>query len=262
MNEQLVTQEENMPVGIGGDNLIQMAEQAEKRVDAIIRIKRAALKVTNERDWSNQNGNPYLEGSGSEKVARLFGISWSIDPPVITNNEDGHFSYTYKGYFSLGSATIEFEGSRGSDDGFFSRGDKLPPSEIDKNDVKKSALTNTIGNGVTRILGIRNLSWEDLKNAGLDIEKIKKIDYTKPEMSGEAKDLKTEISKMLSEMSGNDEKKIENLILKHTSFVSKDGKEVIGKTSLVGLSEKSIPVVYGKIKTAYEAWKGTENEPV
>lgn len=260
MNNEVIN-DENMPVGIGGDNLIQMAELAEKRVDAINRIKRAALKVTNPRDWTNQNGNPYLQVSGSEKVARLFGISWRIDEPQLTTEEGGHFSYTYKGYFSLGTASIEFEGSRGSKDGFFSHGDKLPVSEIDKNDVKKAALTNTIGNGVTRILGIRNLSWEDLKEAGINVDNIAKIDYKKAEMSDKAKDLRTEIGKMLMEMAGDNKETASILLFEHTSFVSKDGKTVAGKSSLADLSEKAIPVTYGKVTEAYTKWKGAKNEP-
>jgi len=248
---------ENLPTGIGADNLIQMAESAEKRVDAINRIKRVALKVTNARDWTNQNGNPYLQVSGSEKVARLFGISWRIDEPQLTTEEDGHFSYGYKGYFTFGLATIEFEGSRGSKDPFFSKshGKDIPPSEIDRNSVKKAALTNTIGNGVTRILGIRNLSWEDLKDAGIDISKMAKIDYGKAEMSSEAKDLRKKIGKMLMEMAGSNKAAASKLLMKYTSFVGKDGKEVKGKSSITGLSEKAIPVTYGKIKETYGEWK-------
>ncbi len=248
---------ENLPVGIGADNLIQMAEFAEKRVDAINRIKRVALKVTNVRDWTNQNGNPYLQVSGSEKVARLFGISWRIDEPQLTTEENGHFSYVYKGYFNFGLATIEFEGSRGSRDPFFSKshGKDIPPSEIDRNSVKKAALTNTIGNGVTRILGIRNLSWEDLKDAGIDISKMAKVDYGKAEMTEEAKDLRKKIGKMLMEMAGSNKTLASKLLIKYTSFVSKKGEEVKGKSSITGLSEKAIPVTYGKVQKAYEEWK-------
>ena len=247
---------ENLPVGIGADNLIQMAELAEKRVEAINRIKRAALRVTNARDWTNQNGNPYLQVSGGEKVARLFGISWRIDEPQLTTYEDGHFSFTYKGYFTFGLATIEFEGSRSSRDPFFSKahGKDIPPSEIDRNDIKKAALTNTIGNGVTRILGIRNLSWDDLKDSGIDISKIIKIEYAKTEMTEEVKDLRKKIGKMLMEMAGNNKNRASELLMRYTSFVSKDGKEVKGKSSLTGLSEKAIPVTYGKIEEAYEKW--------
>lgn len=263
MNGDVMTQDrndENMPVGIGGDNLIQMAELAEKRVDAINRIKRAALKVTNPRDWTNQNGNPYLQVSGAEKVARLFGISWRIDEPQITFSDDGHFSYTYKGYFNLGTGSIEFEGSRGSKDGFFSHGDKLPASEIDKNDVKKAALTNTIGNGVTRILGIRNLSWEDLQEAGINMDNIPKIEYKKQEMTGDVKETRDKLEKLLTEMAGGSKVEFARTLAKYTAFIGKDGKEIPGKTNLSDLTEKAIPVVYGKVSKAYEEWK-VQNEP-
>jgi len=167
--------------------LVALAEQAEKRVDALVKIKRAALKATSPKDWTNQNGNPYLQVSGAEKVGRIFGISWRIDEPVKENLEGGHFSYTYKGYFSLAGATIEAIGTRSSKDGFFKRyswnqGEKteLPPSEIDAGDVKKAAYTNCIGNGVTRLLGIRNLTWEDLKEfAGITQDQVAGVDYKK-----------------------------------------------------------------------------------
>jgi len=263
MNGEVMTQEENMPVSLGADNLLQMAAKAEKMVEAINRIKRAALKVTNERDWTNQNGNPYLQVSGSEKVARLFGISWRIDPPQFTTEDDGHYSYTYKGYFDLGPASIEFEGSRGSKDAWYSKahGKDVPVSEIDKNDVKKAALTNTIGNGVTRILGIRNLSWDDLKEAGINVEAIGKVEYIKPEMSGDVLEIREKLEKLLMEMAGNSKVEFAKLLMKYTSFIGKDNKEVQGKSNISDLSEKAMQVTYGKVQKAYEDWKKAENEP-
>jgi hypothetical protein len=248
---------EEMPVVLGSDNLVKMAEFAEKRVDAINRIKRAALRVTNARDWTNQNGNPYLQVSGAEKVARLFGISWRIDEPKLVEYDDGHFGFSYKGYFTLGVATIEFEGSRGSKDGFFSKahGEDIPPSEIDQNDVKKAALTNTIGNGVTRILGIRNLSWEDLKDAGIDVSKMAKVDYKKKEMSKDVKDQRDNIGEMIMKMVGGKKEEASKMLEDLTSFTAKDGKEVKGKKSLADLSEKAVPVTYRKVKEEYEKWQ-------
>ena len=79
-----------------------MAQQAEKRIDAINKIKQIALKVTNAKDWVDQGGRPYLQASGAEKIARLFGISWRIDEPQVVVEESGHFEYTYKGYFTMG----------------------------------------------------------------------------------------------------------------------------------------------------------------
>lgn len=171
---------------IGDSTLLALAEQAEKRVGALNKIKRAALMATNARDWTDQAGNPYLQVSGSEKVARVFGIAWKIDDPSLETEESGHFAYTYKGYFTVAGATIEAIGTRSSKDGFFKKyagyGDdrkELPPSEIDKGDLKKSAYTNCIGNGITRLLGLRNLTWEDLQESGITKDSVGRVDYKK-----------------------------------------------------------------------------------
>ena len=179
-----------LPV-IADDTLVALADAAEKRVEAMNRIKKMALKLTNPYDWVDENGKPYLQTSGAEKVARLFGISWRISEPTKENLEGGHFSYTYRGEFSLAGATIDAIGTRSSKDGFFKKytwegpeGNKkrieLPASEIDVGDVKKSAYTNLLGNGITRLLGIRNLTYEDLKEyAGVTKEMVAPVEYKK-----------------------------------------------------------------------------------
>lgn len=171
--------------------LVALAEQAEKRVEAMVKIKRMALKLTNRHDWVDENGKPYLQASGAEKVARLFGISWRISEPTIENLEGGHWLVTYTGEFSLGGTTIDAIGTRSSKDGFFKQyryegeGEsrkriELPASEIDRGDVKKSAYTNLLGNGITRLLGIRNLSYEDLQEcAGIRREDITSVTFKK-----------------------------------------------------------------------------------
>ena len=176
---------DDMPA-ISSDALVSMAEQAEKRIEAVKAIKRSSMKVTNENDWVDQNGKPYLQASGGEKIARLFGISWTIEEPSIEYEESGHYTYTYKGVFSLSSASIEAIGTRSSKDPFFRKYKyennekiELPVSAISKDDVKKSAYTNLIGNGITRLLGIRNLTYDDLKASGLDVSKITKVEYKK-----------------------------------------------------------------------------------
>ena len=172
---------------IADKSLIQIAEEAEKRADAMNKIRRISLKQTNASDWVDQQNKPYLQVSGAEKIARLFGVSWRISEPVFESLEGGHFSYSYNGEFSLAGATIEAIGSRSSKDGFFKKykyvGEErveLPPSEIDRGDVKKSAYTNLIGNGITRLLGIRNLTYGDLEEfAGIKREHITSIQYRK-----------------------------------------------------------------------------------
>lgn len=248
---------EEIPAIFESDDLVRMAEYAEKRVTAIKRIKKAALAVTSIHDWTDQHGKPYLNASGAEKIARLFGISWRIDEPEYIKEEDGHFSYVYKGYFSLGSITIEAIGSRSSRDPFFSKSheEDIPPSEIDRNDVRKAAYTNLLGNGITRLLGIRNLTWDDLKNSEIEQGKVARVEYRKKEMKKDVKELRDKIGYMLLEMAGNDKKEAGRLLEEFTSFVAKDGSVVKGKNSLTKLSEQAIPVTYGKVKEAYQEWK-------
>lgn len=174
----------NVPA-IADDNLMRVAEMAEKRIDVVVKIKQMALKVTNPEDWVDQNGKPYLLVSGSEKVANLFNISWRIDEPTIETEADGHFTYTLRGMFSIPGRSTSAEGSRSSKDPFFKKYDwvngqkvEKPISAIDRRDVRMAALTNLLGNGITRLLGIRNMSYDDLEMfAGIKKEMITAIDY-------------------------------------------------------------------------------------
>lgn len=159
---------------LSNDNLLAMAEQAERRIEAINRIMSASLRITTEKDWVLIGGTPYLQESGATKVARLFGIGWSIENPILETESDGHFTYTYKGKFFMGGTSIEATGSRSSKDDFFvGKTNPKAPQDIDKRDVKMSAYTNCINNGIKRILpGLRNLTVDDMAKAGLDCGKM------------------------------------------------------------------------------------------
>lgn len=243
--KDLVTQD----ISIADDFLIQVAEHAERRIDAVMKIKRIALKVTNPRDWIDQQGNPYLMVSGSEKIANLFNISWRIDEPSYEEDAEGHYTYSYKGYFSLGGRTTEAEGSRSSKDGFFKqykykneKGNKLDlPQEIpisdrtNKRDVKMAALTNLLGNGITRILGIRNLTWEDLKEfANITKDQVTEIQYRK---GGEKLPIsQPQEKKTNGEQSKKETEAIVSLVDKvtQTEGKKKDGKEWVKYSVHIG----------------------------
>ena len=191
MQDATIINEENLPA-LADDSLLRVAEMAEKRIEAVIKIKQMALKVTNSGDWIDQSGRPYLYVSGSEKIANLFNVSWQIDEPEVETEPDGHFTYTFRGTFRIPGRSITAEGSRSSKDPFFKKYDwvdgkkiEKPISAIDRRDVRMAAMTNLFGNGITRILGIRNLSYEDLAEyAGITKEMIEKVDYSKKGSEG------------------------------------------------------------------------------
>jgi hypothetical protein len=161
--------------------------EAERRIDAVKKIKNISLRITNYLDWVNEDGKPYLQGSGAEKVARLWGINFGIVDLKKEHLEGGHIRYVYTGYFTLKGARIEAVGIRASNQPFFAKrwdNEKkehymLDANMVDQANVQKSAFSNCIANGVTRILGIRNMTFEDLQEAGVEVEKIKGFTFKK-----------------------------------------------------------------------------------
>lgn len=158
------------------DNILYLAEKAEKYIEAMNRIMDAALKITNELDWVLIGGKPYLQESGSTKVARLFGISIQlIGAPTVEYDGEGYKTYTYKARFMLKDQFVECEGSRSMKEDFFAktRNGMKKPDEIDERDVKMAAYTNCLNNGIKRLIpNLRNIDIDTLKRAGLDASKI------------------------------------------------------------------------------------------
>lgn len=282
---------DNLPM-IADDTLIQIAKQAEARIDAVIKIKQMALKTTNASDWCDQAGKPYLQVSGAEKVANLFEVSWSfLSPePIYEEEPDGHYTFTYRARFELGRRFIEVEGSRSSKDGFFTQnewhGQVKTPKDVkdrdNKRDVKMAALTNLLGNGITRILGIRNLTYEDLKQfAGLTKEQIGKVEYKKDgekkeysppqSKSGQATtqseadnrtdeqkiaDKKTRIQNMLDEIFPDEAIK-SDFIKTATAFGDFAGYDTLDTIRYkAATAVKSWSILESKVKEYYTAQKG------
>lgn len=160
------------------DNILYLAEKAEKYIEAMNRIMDAALKITNELDWVLIGGKPYLQESGATKVARLFGISIQlIGSPVVEFDSEGYKTYTYKARFMLKDQFVECEGSRSMKEDFFAKAGKdkplKKPDEIDERDVKMAAYTNCINNGIKRLIpNLRNIDVATLERAGLDVGKL------------------------------------------------------------------------------------------
>ena len=138
------------------DNIMYLAEKADKMIVAMNKIMSAALKITSEHDWTLIGGKPYLQESGATKV--------------------GYKTFTYKGRFEMRGQFIECEGSRSMKDEFFGgKADKRKSvDEISERNVRQAAYTNCINNGIKRIIpGLRGIDVETLEEAGIDTGKIK-----------------------------------------------------------------------------------------
>lgn len=176
MTNEIVTPEIVNNTPVMSDSDMEMALQFAERNEKMCRkIKLLSIKQTNRNDWEDMEGKPYLKSSGAEKIARLFGIAWGICEgyPLkeMTNDDKGAF-YIYKCQLkvTMGGKSIEVMGTCSQKDKFFGQkhGQPRPLSEIDETNIIRKAYTNAEVNGVTRMLGLRNLTWEELAEAGVE----------------------------------------------------------------------------------------------
>lgn len=179
----VVNEQQDAMMNLDYDNVLALAERADKMVGALNKIMAAAIKITTPKDWCLIGGTPYLQETGASKVARLFGIGWQIHPgyPLVEWDNEGYPTYTYRMTFTMGAQRIEAEGMRNARDEFFAgkrvdrNGNPVKQKavdEIDLADVKRAAYTNCLNRGIKGILpGLRNLEVDDLQRGGINLGK-------------------------------------------------------------------------------------------
>ena len=203
MNGELEKHEivEDAPVEqvITEDFIAKFEKQAELYQKRYLPI---CFKLTNEADWVNHGSADKpkysLQGSGAEKICNPLGVTW--ERPIVTKREMKDDLGDYYEIEVEGVVTSKvlkrfgwFTGNCNSRDQFFigrSGGGKKPDTEgydrekelqartrIDEGDIRKAAFTNWLVNAVTRLAGIRNPTPSMLQLAGLDPEKVGRIDY-------------------------------------------------------------------------------------
>lgn len=166
------------------DNTDDIISAAERRIANLQKVISLALRITNQNDWIDFQGKPYLNSSGSQKIARLFGVCWREmkTEKVISSDEKGQF-YFYKTvalfYLKGKNDLVEATGTCSSKDPFFAKvgGEYKPVSEIDETNILKSSVTNCISNGITSLLGLKNLTWEQIKAGGISQNGTSKVNY-------------------------------------------------------------------------------------
>lgn len=183
-------------VNIQEMDMVEFDRIAKDLIEKVKKFTKYALAITNERDWTDHGGEPYLAASGAEKIRKLFGINIRIDPNRIYKEmrEDSKgvfYIYTVHGFAWKGAVGMSAIGTCSSRDKFFaySYGKVKAIEDISETNIKKKAISNFEGNAIKRYLGLRNLSWDELKEAGLVRSKIKEVKFKgqKPRDEGEGK---------------------------------------------------------------------------
>lgn len=155
------------PVGGGGgrppDDLMAVLEARNRMMERVLSY---AISATHPGQWQMLGDKPWPTGPACEAMARRCGVSW--ERPECekrdTSDEAGPaYTWTYRARFFLpgGIDSIWAEGHCSSRDQFIGTGQDYETrefTEVEEGNIRQSAMTNMIVNGVTRLLGVRNLT--------------------------------------------------------------------------------------------------------
>lgn len=218
-------------------------------------------KVRREEKWNKESGSGYTIyydadvylGSPKAGILPVIG-SCSSDDDFFSME---HTSVKYNAENPEQAAALESgEGRLSGDKQTLYIRRRVPADEVSKENIEKSALTNLIVNGVTRVLGVRQMDEESLKEVGIDLGKIQSIEYgsTRKQSgritpAGEQK--RSSIWDMLLEIHEGNDGKAAAALKKFTAF-----NDYAGQDNPQKLSEKQINICFGKVEAAYKKFKG------
>jgi hypothetical protein len=188
---EVVTYEQGNILDVfGKEDVEAFSKKLEIASEKAKKIRRYAISMTNERDWVDQNGKPYLTSSGGEVIRRTFAIDIIVDKIEKEDFEAQRcYVYTVHGRACKNGICQSEIGTRSSKDKFFAayttwaNGKKVTKfkemTEVDITDIKKAAVTNFEIRAISKFTGLRNVSFDELEEAGLKTNLISKIPYKK-----------------------------------------------------------------------------------
>ncbi len=156
----------------------------ERRNEMMGRILDYAIKATHAGQWVDQSGKPYPTAPAAEVMARRCAVSIkNVQTNKVPSSDDKgpFYLYVVTATASLpgGYDSIEAMGTCSSRDTFLGTETKAGRnlSDIDEGNILKAAYSNMLVNAITRLLGVRNITWDRLAELGIDQGKVAKVEY-------------------------------------------------------------------------------------
>lgn len=243
----------------------------EKNFQLFNRLKVIAIKLTKPTDWVIQSDgrggqSPYLMDRGAENVAIAFGVD--ILPGIQLRQEwavdDRGRYYTFisqgRAFSKKLNRFVEDIGVCSQRDKFFGKiGNEFKPIEdVDMANIRRKCITNLYNRLIKRVIGLMNLTIDDLKSAGFNIDAIPRIEYKTGAQKAEAQlseidFLKREaIWKTCLQLVAGDEKSALDSLKYHSSFKSKEGKEVFADSIKALTTPRWINMTLTNVKAAFK----------
>ncbi len=182
-------------------------QKFDAKVALLTKLQPQAIKMTKPQDWVKMGDKVYLQATGAERLAPLYGLVFGFKTFEREDFADGTFAYhASMAVFSQTTGILmgSVEGGRHSGEEFFARYDTPKPFKFPNKDdetawkaehrldplplnVRKAAATNCEIRAVSKIAGLRNLTVEDIAAQGIDKNKIRGFTYDKGAKGGKAK---------------------------------------------------------------------------
>ncbi len=244
---------------------------AEKAVANLVRLRTLALSVTGDLDWVDLSGHPYLTTSGALKIAALFSVSFTDTRVEETREKLGEkeivrYSVMLRARFM--GRELDVVGGASSDESFFAKrdGKPVPLSEVNLNSVRKKAVTNAQSRAVKAILGLGGLTWEDLKQAGVQVKAMPRVDFGKAREARAAKPakgvaapaaskVKERLASRILELATFEGKPFDSMLRRYTEFKGADGQPHWAK-SVDQMSDAWVARIYERVEKDWASPKG------
>lgn len=245
---------------MAGNMTYSLMSPGAERIKTLCPIGFANIQRRKEK-WRKEAGEGYTWIIEAEVY---LGTPRSGTLPVVGScASDKDFFATEHVSLPYNPASDEHKAALESGEGRLSRDQKtlyirrsIPSSEIDEAIVLKNALSNLIVNGVTRVLGIRAISEQELAEVGIDTNRIPVAEYgSKKTESGRLspaeEQRRGDIWRMLLEMNGGDEAKARAALKARSAFGDREGVEDVGR-----LTAKQIAFHFDKVSADHGRWRG------
>lgn len=156
------------------DNQVDLLGIIEQRNSLLSRILLFAIKATHGGQWVNQEGKPWPTAAAAEVMARRCAVRIDMVQTTKTPSRDDRGEFymyvaTCRASLPGGYDSIEAVGTASSRDKFLGTDTKKGRalSEIEEGNILKKAYSNMEVNAITRLLGVRSLTWKQLEEMGI-----------------------------------------------------------------------------------------------
>jgi hypothetical protein len=193
---------ETVAIQMGAMDL-EMAQESMRKLAAFMHfVKALAFSQLTEDDFTSfasvtgdsaDKGKPWLKVGAAERVAEICGIDYGLIKMETEEGEDEAGKWFLRRatmFFRLGARQIQAMGEIDSRDGFLSHGGKLSASKVPRTRIGQKAVSRATQVGVGKILGLRDMTWDKVKELcgeGFDPSKVKVAGFEKGGQGGGGK---------------------------------------------------------------------------